>query len=410
MRRQLPAHSPLSLPALLSGAAGALGRRDHAALDSAIREYWGSRDTALTNSGTVALSLAISAALRDPNGTVALPAYGCYDLASAADGANARVVLYDLDPGTLTPNRESLLRALAHKPAALVLVHLYGVPVDVQAIARLAAAADTLIIEDAAQGIGAAVRGEPVGALGSVSVLSFGRGKGLTGGAGGALLANDERGELIVRQVRARLHNGAAGWSDLVRAAALWLLARPSIYAVPAALPFLRLGQTLYHPPQEPRPLPRAAASVLTRIWTTAHEAAKTRQANARRLVASLVAASPCENIEITAGNDAGFLRMPVLVKPESRSRFVDSAAAALGIVQGYPLTLDKLTEFQHRVVNIADGFPGAAALAQRLFTLPTHTLLSEADLAGLESFLRNAISFEKLAQIPDARVTRAMG
>jgi dTDP-4-amino-4,6-dideoxygalactose transaminase len=98
-------------------------------------------------------------------------------------------VLYDLDPATLSPDPASLDRAMSAGAAALVVAHLYGFAVDLDLAARAAERTGALLIEDAAQGVGGSYRGVPLGKCGSLSVLSFGRGTGRTGGRGGALLA-----------------------------------------------------------------------------------------------------------------------------------------------------------------------------------------------------------------------------
>src|SRR3989449_6070319 len=104
-----------------------------------------------------------------------------------------------------------------------------------------AAAVGAAVIEDAAQGFGASWRGRPLGSLGAVSVLSFGRGKGWTGGRGGALLA---RGRAPPTAANG---NGAGLWREgegLVLAAAQGGFARPPPHGPPAPLPWLGLGET----------------------------------------------------------------------------------------------------------------------------------------------------------------------
>ena len=87
-RRQLPAYSPLSLRAVLAGAMGLAtgGEEARRSVAATLKRHFGARDVLLTDSGTGALTLAIRACLAGKTGTmVALPAYGCYDLATAAD-------------------------------------------------------------------------------------------------------------------------------------------------------------------------------------------------------------------------------------------------------------------------------------------------------------------------------------
>lgn len=407
LRHQLPAHSPITIGSLFAGALGALGLNSTASIHSRIRAHWGAAETLLTNSGTSALTLAIRAAMTPDSAIVALPAYGCYDLATAAEGAGAQVVLYDLDPLTLAPDPSSLARALQCGPAALVLVHLYGVPLDVEGIARTAARHGTIVIEDAAQGLGASVRGAPAGSLGSLAVLSFGRGKGLTGGSGGALLSNDEAGDRLLERVRMNSARNGAGSRDLLRTAGQWVLARPAVYGLPAAVPFLRLGETIYHQPGVPAPISRAAASTLNQNWERSLEAAALRVANAARLLAAARRGDAFLPIKPARDAVAGYLRLPLLAAAGTRDRVLDKEALKLGIIQGYPLSLNFLPGFT-RVLNRGDDFSGAESLASRLLTVPTHALLSEKDMSRLESWLARKASYETPVRTRDARGRRA--
>ncbi|HEX6062963.1 MAG TPA: DegT/DnrJ/EryC1/StrS family aminotransferase, partial [Longimicrobiales bacterium] len=131
MRRQLPVHSPTTYRSLLAGLLGAAGLDSRDRVRSLVKDHWLARDVVLTDSGTTALTLAIKAVV-PAGGVVALPAWGCYDLATAAVGAGARVVLYDVEPATLTPDLASLQRALAYGARAVVVAHFYGVPVDME--------------------------------------------------------------------------------------------------------------------------------------------------------------------------------------------------------------------------------------------------------------------------------------
>src|SRR5213593_1570081 len=97
-RWQPPVHSPLSAGALAAGAAALLGgRTDEADLIDRLRQAHGSKDALRTDSGTTALTLALRHLGREhPSRPVALPAYCCFDIATAADGAGVPVALYDI--------------------------------------------------------------------------------------------------------------------------------------------------------------------------------------------------------------------------------------------------------------------------------------------------------------------------
>ena len=301
------------------------------------------------------------------------------------------MILYDLDAQSLTPDQASLARVLEEGPRVPVLAHLYGVPVDVVRVARQAAANGTVVLEDAAQGIGAMLRGQPVGSFGSAAVLSFGRGKGLTGGSGGALLANDQLGEALLEEAGSSLEGARAGWPDLGRACAQWIFGRPAIYALPAALPFLRLGQTVFRTPEPPRTLSRAAANMIFRNWKSAFTSVSRRRALAARLISAARGNRAWRTLSLQPETVPGYLRLPLLAENNAREVLLSRKAVKLGIAPGYPLPLVRLPGFAQHCVNADEAFPGADLLAERLFTLPTHERLSDRDVSGLQRWLADA-------------------
>src|SRR5690606_39417180 len=116
-------------------------------------------------------------------------------------------------------------------------------------VRALAATHQAVISEDAAQGIGGSYAGRPLGAHGDLAVLSFGRGKGLTAGGGGALLAGSAAFAAPVRELEGSLPPAARGVAGLFKSLVQWALARPSLYWIPAGLRLLGLGATAYRPP-----------------------------------------------------------------------------------------------------------------------------------------------------------------
>ncbi|MGH7585187.1 MAG: DegT/DnrJ/EryC1/StrS family aminotransferase, partial [Gemmatimonadales bacterium] len=133
-------HSPLTIGALAAGVRSMLlgGRAAHHALGGAIRARWAPESYLLTDSGTSALALGLGLARQLGATPVALPAYGCFDIATAVDAAGVPFTLYDVDPITLAPSPESVRQAIERGARCLVAVHLYGVPVDIDAMQQLA--------------------------------------------------------------------------------------------------------------------------------------------------------------------------------------------------------------------------------------------------------------------------------
>jgi perosamine synthetase len=391
-RHQLPVWSPLPGRAILAAVHGwhGGGIDPEAWVARALEKQFRPHALLLTDSGTTALTLAIRLALAGRiERPVAVPAYCCYDLATAVVGAGAQALVYDLDPATLGPDLESLERSLRAGAAAVVVAHLYGYPADLSAVGALAERHGAIVIEDAAQGSGGQLSGRPLGAVGALGVLSFGRGKGLTGGGGGALLANSEEwapGLDAMAEVLPRRPSESGAFLALM---AQWLFGRPGRYGMLASLPFLELGETVYRPPVAARRISPMSARVLATTLPLVEREANTRRSNAGRYQSILAGAI---GLEPTLPGDQGvpgYLRFPLLASPEVRVAATLPEARRLGIMPGYPAPLADLSVFPRAPMPPGPALPGADLLAQRLITFPTHGLLSERDWAGLAAWVR---------------------
>jgi hypothetical protein len=373
-RRQLPVSSPVSLGALLRAAVG-VGARS---VSDVLAARFGARATVLTDSGTSALVLALRLTM-PRGGTVALPAYACVDLLAAAARAGVRVRFYDVVPDTLSPDLDSVRAALGRGADAIVVAHLYGYPADVPAVRALADAQGAAVIEDAAQQAGGTLHGTRLGAFGPLTVLSFGRGKGTTGGRGGALLATDDRWATALGSVS--LPPARAGWSDLARATAQWAAGRPALYGIPAAIPALHLGATIYHDTHEPEALSRAAGRLVVAALDRADGDRRARAAMTDRLRTVLAGASALRVVQEIAGGASGCLRLPVL---DTGRR---PALVAAGVVRSYPRPLDAEPAAAPLVHAGEPRAVGARDVCDTLWTLPTHDMVTEGDMVAIRTW-----------------------
>lgn len=379
-RRQPPVLSPVPVRGLVDGVEAALGLREnaHEHVRSALKLRYGCLDVLLTDSGTSALILALRKLARR-GGAVAYPAYGCTDLTTAAVGAGVRVRLYDVDPNTLSPDLDSVRAAIRRGVDAIVVAHLYGYPADVVGIRSIAAEHGIPMIEDAAQGGGASLGGALLGSIGDVAILSFGRGKGTTGGSGGALLLRTPELAEWASGERARLQVPKRGVREMAILAAQALLSHPSLYRVPSSLPGLRLGETVYHPPRLPGTMSPACAAVLR--WTLADEVQRLcdRRARANDLRARMPVGGGVTPVRCIPGAKAGFLRFALVdVKGALPS------CADLGALRGYPMTLAEHTQLTPMLLHGEIAGKGSEYLRDRLFTVPTHFRVEQQDLKKL--------------------------
>lgn len=369
-----PVHSPLTALDALGALWGREG--DLVVLGELLRARFDAEGVLLTGSGTQALRRAIEiagAATPDDRRLVALPAYGCYDLASALLGAGLPAVLYDLDPRTLGPDPASLRQALARGAGVMVAANLYGVPLDWHAIDAVAREFGAVVIEDAAQAVGSSWQGRPAGSLADLSVLSFGRGKGWTGGGGGALLARGRFGDVDLERPALESGGRRAGEGLVMagRSLAQWALARPALYGLPARVPALGLGETHFRPPEPVAAMAPYPASLVRHTARHIDRETDLRHDRADRLGAALDRSSVVQQVEVPAGGDPSWLRFPVRV--DGLPDVLPRQLHRLGVYRGYPQTLAQLPALAPRLDAAEVELPGAHMLATGLVTLPTH-------------------------------------
>ncbi len=142
--------------------------------------------------GTAALDVAIAAIGLGQGDEVIMPAFTIISPAGALARAGARPVLVDSDPLTWNMDVTRIEEKISSKTRAIVAVHIYGLPVDMDPILSLAAQYGLKVIEDAAEMHGQRYRGRPCGSFGDISTLSFYANKHITTGEGGMILTDHD--------------------------------------------------------------------------------------------------------------------------------------------------------------------------------------------------------------------------
>jgi len=158
------------------------------------------------SSGTAALQLVLTALGIGPGDEVIVPANTFIASAAAVVASGARPVFVDVDPATLLLSTDTVRAAITPRTAAVMPVHLYGQPPDMDAIGAIAEAAGLAVIEDAAQAHGATWSGKIAGSMGIAGCFSFYPGKNLGAcGDAGAVVTNDWA---LAEEIRALSNHG----------------------------------------------------------------------------------------------------------------------------------------------------------------------------------------------------------
>ncbi len=156
--------------------------------------------------GTAALHLACAALGLGPGDEVIAPAFSIVSTANAIGQTGATPVLVDVEPDTLCLDPRQAAAALTPASKAIMPVHMYGHPAEMDAILELARAHGLKVIEDAAQVHGASYHGRPLGGLGDMGCFSFFANKLITTGEGGMVVTDDEHLAQRLRLLRNLAH------------------------------------------------------------------------------------------------------------------------------------------------------------------------------------------------------------
>jgi UDP-4-amino-4-deoxy-L-arabinose-oxoglutarate aminotransferase len=201
-----------------------------AEFESRIAQFVGCRYAIAQGSGTASLILALKALGIGENDGVVLPTYVCRSVLEAVLSVIARPQLCDVDEyGVITPDTVS--RAFDHSTKAIIAVHIFGNPCDVNALRGFGVP----VLEDACQSFGLILAGTMAGAVGDLGLLSFHATKCLTSGEGGMVVTNDtglaEAARKIAQGSTPPAARIVAPISDLQAALGLSQLARYSQFA-----------------------------------------------------------------------------------------------------------------------------------------------------------------------------------
>ena len=156
---------------------------------------------AVTN-GTAALDVGIEALGIGPGDEVILPAFTIISCIGQIIRSGATPVLVDSDPLTWNMNLKQVEEKITEHTKAIMVVHIFGLPVDVESLLEIAKNKNIKIIEDAAEMHGQTYYEKPCGSFGDISTFSFYSNKLITTGEGGMLVTDDEQLAMDCRSLR----------------------------------------------------------------------------------------------------------------------------------------------------------------------------------------------------------------
>jgi perosamine synthetase len=390
IRRTLPpTAAPIGSMDLVQGFLGLLsgGKKYREKLEREIKEYFGVRNVWCVSSGKAALTL-ILLALKDlsKKKRVVIPAYTCFSVPSAIVKAGLEVALCDIDPVTFDFDPRSLEPSIDEETLCVVPNHLFGIPSNLDLIARLCRERGAYLVEDAAQAMGGMYKGKQLGTIGDAGFFSLGRGKNLTCGSGGIIVTNSSEIASAIERRYSELETPGflETAKEFLQLLLMVIFIRPILYWFPEGLPFLKLGETLFYKEFPVRKLSEMKAGCLWNWPRRLETANRVRSATADYFRERL----PYKKFPVQPA--ICYLRLPVILDSrETRDRlYLYSRLKGLGFSRMYPTAINEIEEIK----EMFDGetYPGAREVAEKLVTLPTHHWVGERDREAICALFRS--------------------
>jgi perosamine synthetase len=166
------------------------------------------------SSGTAGLHLALLALGIGEGSEVIVPSFAFVAVANAVAQVRATPVFVEIDPLTLNLDPHIVEQAVTPRTRAILVVHTFGVPAEMDALGAIADRHQLALIEDCCEAIGAEFASRRVGGFGDLAVLGFYPNKQITTGEGGAVLTRDPSHAARLRTLRNQGRKPGAGWFD----------------------------------------------------------------------------------------------------------------------------------------------------------------------------------------------------
>ncbi len=342
-----------------------------------LEEYFHTKNIFLVSSGRAALTIILQALFRisgsiDKN-EVLIPAYTCYSVPSAIVKAGLKVRLCDIDPRTLDFDYSLFRDVISERVLAVIPCSLFGIPSDIERLKSIIAGKQIFIIDDAAQAMGASLNDRLAGTRGDIGFFSLDRGKNLTTVEGGIILTDHTDIALGIKRILDNL-DGYRKLNQiilLIKAIFISLFVRPFLYWIPAIIPGLGLGETVYSTKFPIRSMSNIQAGLAWNWREKLTTSNMIRKKNARYYYKEF---SNLKKVSLIDNNTEGtYHRLPIL--SDSINNTVVEGLKRYGISRMYPDSINHIPElkFQNK-----KNFPIAKAVSEKLLCVPTHQYLIE--------------------------------
>lgn len=358
-------------------------------------EYIGCEHAIATSSGITALYILLKAYGLERGDEVIVPAYTCESVPRVIIDMGLKINFVDIDKGTYNISIEDLHSKMSRNTKAIIAIHMFGNPCEMDEIMDIASNYNSVVIEDSAQCIGAEYKGKKTGTIGDAGFFSLNEGKPITTMGGGFIVTNDRQ---IAEKSRKIIENFKA--FDMLKKIgvvtklfAYYMLKNPFYYG---------LVYSMIESRRNNRRNRLKVANNLKFFKYTDMQASIgliqlsnlenfniARMKNAKFLIDHL----SIEGIhlpKIVKHSKPIFLRFPIwfenIIEEQRDSLIRELRISGIDVSVAYPNSLPKF------FLDL-NGFPNTEEIIKKTITLPTHPYIRKIDLNKITESLKKAIS-----------------
>lgn len=358
-----------------------------------LAEYLGVQKTFTFGSGRTALYVALKALNLRKNDEIIVPAYTCAIVIEVILRLGLKPIFIDVNLETYNLDIDSLREVIGNNTKAIIPIHLFGRPCEMDNISEIAGDLGLKVIEDAAQALGAEYKGKRIGTMGNLGVFSFGLGKCITGGNGGAVSVNDHEILGNIELAKESLPNPdyVDIFNILKNIFGMKIFRNPHFYALirnqlvnklnlednnilENCVSLYKGGREYLHPTIRFKKMSNLSATITNIQLTKVDEFNKKRIHNSKNII-EYINDSEIKFQKVNSTVKNIFSRLALRV-PLSKKRRILEALCRNGIDFEEPYSyIDKIIEIRGR------NLPNAKILAQTLITVPNYPGLKETEL-----------------------------
>jgi len=330
---------------------------------------------------------------------VIIPSYTCYSVAAAVEIAGLTIRICDIDPDTLSYEKDQFDSIDFSKVLCIITANLYGYPDDLSYIESIAKKNGCYLIDDSAQSMNAKQDNRYSGSFGDIGLYSLDKGKNITSLQGGIIVTNNDKLNGLISKNIAKLPLPGTTqiFFEIIKLIVYSILIRPIFYWIPAKLPFLGLGKTIYTTDylftQYSKQLSNISYMLFMRIDSITEK---------RKIIHNKISNILKENKSIRIlksinhSTEPAYLRTAFFIKDTHIRDTIVAKLNTLGIgaTTSYPESIAELNEIKHFSLAHNNKASNGIFVAKHIMTLPNISYLSDMDIKKIKNVIDTYVTY----------------